>query len=224
MNALVETAAGQTSTVEDAIRTESSEWWSTKNEQKDVDEFLDGIEKYKDQFYRFVKRTVWDQGVVEDVFSSAVLAAYENRHKYTPGTNFRAWMFRILQNKCFIANRETGRAMAPLEKAENADVIAADAPKHWDVLNDPMKVLDECGDEVYRAIKSLSPRQRACIMLRGVERLSYREIATILEIPEATVMTHLSRGRAKLREQLTEYATNLGILSPAADNRRLVQT
>ena len=218
MNALAETEAGQASTVEDTIRTESSEWWSTENERKDADEFLDGIEKYKNQFYRFVKRTVWDQGVVEDVFSSAVLAAYENRHKYTPGTNFRAWMFRILQNKCFIANRETGRAMAPLEKVENVDVSAADAPKHWDVLNDPMKVLDTCGDEVYWAIKALSAPQRACIMLRGVERFTYREIATILEIPEGTVMTHLSRGRAKLRNQLKEYAMNLRILPPAADD------
>lgn len=221
MYAVVETDAGQMARAGDPIRTESSEWWSIENEKTDTDEFLDGIEKYKDQFYRFVKRTVWDQGVVEDVFSSAVLAAYENRHKYTPGTNFRAWMFRILQNKCFVANRETGRAAVPLDKIENTDLIAADAPKHWDVLNDPMKVLDTCGDEVYRAIKSLSAPQRACIMLRGVERFSYREIATILEIPEGTVMTHLARGRAKLRKQLTEYAMNLRILPPAADNRRL---
>lgn len=218
MNALAETDANQTSTGEDAIRTLSSECWSTENEKKDVDEFLDGIEKYKDQFYRFVKRTVWSQSVVEDVFSSAVLAAYENRHKYTPGTNFRAWMFRILQNKCFIANRETSRAMAPLETVENADVATTDPPKLWNVLSDPMKVLDACGDEVYWAIKTLSSPQRACIMLRGVERFSYREIATILEIPEGTVMTHLARGRAKLRKQLREYAMSLGILSPAVDN------
>ena len=218
MYAVVETEAGQISMEKDATRTESSGWGSIESERTDTDEFLDGIEKYKDQFYRFVKRTVWDQGVVEDVFSAAVLAAYENRHKYTPGTNFRAWMFRILQNKCFVANRETGRAAVPLDKVENTDLIAADTSKHWDVLNDPMKVLDACGDEVFWAIKTLSAPQRACIMLRGVERFSYREIATILEIPEGTVMTHLARGRAKLREQLTEYATNLGILSPAADD------
>ena len=112
----------------------------------------------------------------------------------------------------------------PLDKVENTDLIAADAPMHWDVLNDPMKVLDACGDEVYSAIKSLSAPQRACIMLRGVERFSYREIATILEIPEGTVMTHLARGRAKLRKQLTAYAMSLRILSPAADTRRLAQT
>ena len=218
MYAVVETDAGQIATAGDPIRTESSGWWSIENEKTDTDEFLDGIEKYKDQFYRFVKRTVWDQGGVEDVFSSAVLAAYENRHKYTPGTNFRAWMFRILQNKCFVANRETGRAAVPLDKVENIDLIAADAPKHWDVLNDPMKVLDVCGDEVYSAIRSLSAPQRACIMLRGVEQFSYREIASILEIPEGTVMTHLARGRAKLRNELTEYATNLRIVSPDEDN------
>lgn len=216
MRTVAESEAGQISTVKDAVRTKSSSWWSMRDEERDSDEFLDGIERYKDQFYRFVKRTLWDQGVVEDVFSSAVLAAYENRHKYTPGTNFRAWMFRILQNKCFVANRETGRAGVPLDEVENTGVAAADTYEHWDVLGDPMKVLDACGDEVCSAIKTLSAPQRACIMLRGVERFSYREIAAILEIPEGTVVTHLARGRRKLRKLLAEYAVHLRILPPAA--------
>ncbi len=161
--------------------------------------------------------TLWDPTEADDVFSAAVLAAYENRHKYTPGTNFRAWMFRILLNKCFVANRETGRRMEPLEMVENSIEAAAEAPEHWDALADPIKILDACGDEVYRAFGKLSMAQRACIMLKGVEHFTYREISDTLEIPVGTVMTHLARGRAKLRKLLADYAMNLGIIPAAAE-------
>ena len=51
-----------------------------------MDEFLEKIELHRDEFFRFIKRNVWDTGVAEDVFSQGVLAAYENRVKYTPGS------------------------------------------------------------------------------------------------------------------------------------------
>ena len=82
-----------------------------------TDEFVEKIEKHRDEFFRFILRNVWDSGVAEDVFSTAVLAAYENRQKYTPGTNFRAWMFRIITNKCFVANRETSRTFEQVSVA-----------------------------------------------------------------------------------------------------------
>ena len=177
-----------------------------------MDEFLEKIEKHKDEFYRFVRRTAWDTSVADDVFSSAVLAAYENRHKYTPGTNFRAWMFRILQNKCFVANRQTSRAMEPLEHAEHVGVETKESHEFREILADPMKVLDQCGDEVQRAFHKLSTAERSCILLRGAEKFTYQEISEILGIPVGTVMTHLSRGRAKLRKELAEYATGSGII------------
>ena len=197
--------------------TESAPIHSTKGAADSTDEFLDKIETHKDEFYRFIRRTVWDQSSVEDVFSSAVLAVYENSHKYTPGTNFRAWMFRILLNKCFVVNRETKRLPEPLDRAENKSVAVAKPTEHWDVLNDPMKILDACGDEVYQAFGKLSMAQRACIMLKGVERFTYQEISDTLEIPVGTVMTHLSRGRAKLRKLLADYAMKMRIIPAAAE-------
>lgn len=177
-----------------------------------MDEFLSEIESHRDEFYRFVYRTVWDSGVADDVFSQAVLAAYENRHKYTPGTNFRAWMYRILLNKCYVANRETGRAFEPLETS-GADLVEfGSKPGYKDILSDPESFLEECGDEVHRAMRKLSTAERSCILLRAAERFSYQEISEILEIPVGTVMTHLSRGRAKLRKQLLDYAREEGII------------
>lgn len=174
-------------------------------------QFMEQIEKHRHEFFRFVLRTLWNPGAAEDVFSAGVLAAYENRAKFRMGTNFRAWMFRILTNKCFVANRETSRSAEPLD--EHVDFVALDQdPGYGDVLRDPGSFLERCGDEVHTAFQNLSPAQRACILLRDVERFSYQEIAEILEIPLGTVMTHLARGRAKLRLELLEYARRCGIV------------
>lgn len=176
------------------------------------DEFIGVLEKHRDEFYRYVYRSVWDTGVAEDVFSSAVLAAYENLAKFTPGTNFRAWMFRIITNKCYVANRETARTPDALDESKTELAVLHEKPEYGDVLDDPKTFLEQCGDEVYRAFRKLSTPQRSCILLRDLERFSYKEIAEILEIPSGTVMTHLSRGRTKLRQELLEYAQEVGIV------------
>ncbi len=177
-----------------------------------MDEFLEKIEQHRDEFFRFIKRNVWDTGVAEDVFGQGVLAAYENRSKYTPGTNFRAWMYRILLNKCYVANRETGRAFQSLDHPAAQDAIAHHREDFGNIVQDPKAVLEQCGDEVYRAFRGLSTAQRSCILLRGIEKFSYQEIAEIMEIPVGTVMTHLARGRKKLRAELTEYAMETGAI------------
>ena len=177
-----------------------------------MDEFEEKITKHRNEFFRFILRNVWDSGVAEDVFSQAVLTAYENRAKYTPGSNFRAWMFRILTNKCFVANRETGRAFDSLDESDSNLITVGETRGYGDLLADPRDFLEQCGDEVYRAFRRLSTAQRTCILLRDVERFSYREIADIMEIPNGTVMTHLARGRKKLREELLDYAKDVGIV------------
>ena len=169
-------------------------------------DFLELVEKHKDEFYRYVLRTAWDKGVADDVFQAAILAAFENYHKFTPGTNFRAWVYRILTNKCFVANRETARSFQPLEDDDARFIAVAAEPGYSDVLKDPGAFLEQCVDEVHRAFGRVSAAERACILLRSVERFSYQEIGEILEMPVGTVMTHLSRGRAKLRRDLLEYA------------------
>lgn len=177
-----------------------------------MDEFIVKLEKHRDEFFRFIRRNVWDTGVAEDVFSQGVLAAYENRAKYTPGTNFRAWMYRILLNKCYVANRETGRAFSSLDHPAAREAEADEVAEYGDILQDPSRVLEEVGDEVYRAFRGLSTAQRSCILLRGVEKFSYQEIAEIMEIPVGTVMTHLARGRKKLRGELASYARESGVI------------
>ena len=89
-----------------------------------MDDFIEKVERYRDEFYRYVLRTLWDPGMADDVFSSAILAAWENQHKFTPGTNFRAWMYRIITNKCYVANRVTGRTPAPIDDVPESSFLA----------------------------------------------------------------------------------------------------
>lgn len=176
-------------------------------------DFMQQIDRYRNELYRYVLRTVWDSSVADDVFASSVLAAWENRHKFQPGTNFRAWMYRIVTNKCFVANRVTKRTPDSLDQVPESALLSLDQDRGYrDVLADPDEFLEHCGDEVVRAFKKLSTAERSCLLLRGAEKFSYKEIAEILDIPVGTVMTHLSRGRAKLRSELLDYARERGFV------------
>jgi RNA polymerase sigma-70 factor (ECF subfamily) len=177
-----------------------------------MDEFLQMLEKHRHEFYGYIYRTVWDTENADDVFSAAVLTAYRNRRQYVPGTNFRAWMYRIITNKCFSANRETARSPQRLDDLADSLTALQTEPGYVDVLNSPDEFLDRCGDEVRIAFRKLSTAERSCLLLKAVEQFSYKEIATILEIPVGTVMTHLARGRTKLRKELLEYGRREGWL------------
>ena len=178
-----------------------------------MNDFVEQIDRHKDEFYRYIRRTAWSAEAVDDIFSSAVLSAWENREKFTPGTNFRAWMYRIITNKCFVANRNTMRTPAPIDDINEGDLVALEQDAGYgDVLADPSEFLSKCGDEVFHAMEKLSVHQRACLLLRSTEKFSYKEIADMLNIPLGTVMTHLSRGRARLRSELMDYGRAHGFV------------
>lgn len=175
-------------------------------------DFLEHVERHRDEFYRYIYRTAWDAGAVDDIFSGGVLAAWENWPQFRKGSNFRAWMYRILTNKCYVANRQVLRRPKPIDEIPERDLVAV--TRGWgyaEVFRDPEPFLEECGDEVHVAFQKLSDAQRACLLLR-VEKFSYNEIAQIMEMPVGTVMTHLARGRAKLRGELLAYARERGLV------------
>ena len=175
-------------------------------------EFMEMLEHYRHEFYRYVLRNVWNPDTAEDVMSSAILAAYKQLDKFQKGTNFRAWMYRILTNKCFVANRETQSSSIDLDSIDES-LFTADEENLKRAYADPKSFLAECGDELNKAMRQLSTAERSCLLLLTMEKYSYKEIASILDMPVGTVMTHLARGRAKLRRLLVEYAKSEGILS-----------
>jgi RNA polymerase sigma-70 factor (ECF subfamily) len=126
-------------------------------------------------------------------------------------------MYRILTNKCFVANREIGRRAENLDDIHEKYITHVNDASYRYATDDPEEFLGLCGDEVNIAMKKLSTMERSCLMLKTMEKFSYKEIAAILEIPFGTVMTHLSRGRAKLRKELMDYAYKCGHIKKEKD-------
>ena len=173
-------------------------------------EFVDMLEQHRHEFYGFVRRQVSNLSDTDDVFSAAVLTAYEHRHSFQLGTNFRAWMYKILVNHCFVANRQDRRTGKGLNESELQDLSDDQQQVYSDILADPRVFMMQCGDEVVEALDVLRPIERVCFLLLAAEKYTYQEIAEIVEIPVATVGTYLARGRAKLRTRLTQYAREQG--------------
>lgn len=171
-------------------------------------DFLTQVEQHRHEFFAFVQRTVWNENHAEDVFSSAILSAYEKRHTFRAGTNFRAWIYKFLVNKCYSVNKQQDHASLDRDQAEQM----VDSPDTviLDVLHDPNGFMEYCDDKIVSALARLRTEERVCFLLRSLGNYSYQEIAFITEIPQTTVMTHLARGRAKLRRTLLHFALENG--------------
>ena len=167
-------------------------------------EFLELLEKHKDEFYRFVRRSVWNESDVEDVFSEAVMVAWEKREKFQVGTNFRAWFYKILLNKSYVANRHTKRNSVDYDAIAEVNLEEVDQEEMPRAFSDPKYFLDQVGDELLDALEKLRVPEKTCLLLRASDSCSYKEIAAIMDIPVGTVMTHLARGRSKIKRFLRE--------------------
>ena len=143
----------------------------------------------------------------DDVMQDAAIIAYRKLDSYKPGTNFRAWMSRIVQNVALNHRRRSRRealrrgTRPPAALSYLPDVaVGSRSPIGSDgVLHPEQRDLD---DQVVAALMELDDQRRACLLLRCVEGLSYREIAEVVGCPEGTVMSHVHRARLTLAERL----------------------
>jgi RNA polymerase sigma factor (sigma-70 family) len=165
-----------------------------------VDRPLAGFEELAmplfDSLYNFARWLVHNQNDAEDLVQETYLKALRGFGSFQPGTNFRAWIYRILRNT-FLSSRSTvERRMTVATDAEE------DSPALPTTFSTPESLLIERSgnDAVQCAIEQLPVIFREVILLRDVEDASYREIAEILSIPIGTVMSRLARARRAVRE------------------------
>ena len=138
---------------------------------------------------RFACRlTPHDQAAAEDLVQETLLQAWRKFHQFEAGTNARAWLFRILVN--------AGNGRIRKERARLRTVPIADTH--------PAASSDRDAIEVTQALDQLSVEHRAVLMLSVVEGFTSREVAEILQIPQGTVMSRLSRAREVLRDKLRD--------------------
>jgi RNA polymerase sigma-70 factor (ECF subfamily) len=170
---------------------------------------------YIDALYRTALRMTRSEADAEDLVQETYIRALRFREQFTPGTNLKAWLFRILTNTFINTYRKRARAPETTElddvdefslyRRMSEERAASSSP-------DPEReFLDGIvSSEVKEALADLPEKFRATVLL-DVEGFSYKEIAEMLGVPIGTVMSRLHRGRKFLQRRLYELARERGI-------------
>src|SRR6266403_4417374 len=167
-----------------------------------IEEFEAAALPHLPDLFRTASRLVGDRARAEDVVQEVYLQAWKSFHRFTPGTNCRAWLFKILMNTLHHQRRKWFNLRPMPETGKDIEETVIYAPPI------PEKLTDE---EVLSALDRVPAEFRAVVVLADVEEFSYKEIAHLLEIPIGTVMSRLSRGRKLLRELLAGMARSYEI-------------
>ena len=157
---------------------------------------------------RYTKDTHDAQDLVQDTYAKA----FTSFHQFEPGTNLKAWLYRILTTT-FINNYRKDQRRPQISAGEVEDWQLADASSHTSDQGKSAEeeVLENIADkDVKDALAAMPEDFRMAVYLSDVEGFSYKEIAEITGVPTGTVMSRLHRGRKLLRESLSEYAKDRG--------------
>jgi RNA polymerase sigma-70 factor (ECF subfamily) len=152
--------------------------------------------------FRAALRMVGNSVRAEDVTQEVFLQAWRSFHRFEPGTNCHAWLFKILFH---CVSQERRKWLRFPSRHEYEAATEANLPYIEPI---PERLTD---DDILAAIDRLPTRFRAIVLIVDVEEFSYKEASQILSIPLGTVMSRLSRGRRLLREQLEDVARRYGI-------------
>jgi RNA polymerase sigma-70 factor (ECF subfamily) len=151
-----------------------------------------------DRLYNFAHWLTHNREEAEDLVQETYAKALKGFSSFRLGTNFRAWMFRILRNT-FLTSRTGLRATMTLsldsEEEKPALAVQDDTPE-------TIVIERSNRQQVQTAIDALPVHFREILLLCEVEEMSYQEIAETLSIPLGTVMSRLSRARKTLRDAL----------------------
>ena len=188
------------------------------------EDFEAGVLAQLDSLYRTALRLTRNQQEAEDLVQETMLKAFRFAKSYTPGTNLRAWLFRILNTSAINRYRKqaTHPTTTPLPEGEDfylynriSDMSGQElsAAAEDEVLS---KYLDE---DVFNALNALPINFRMPVILADIEGMSYKEIAETLQIPIGTVMSRISRARRQLQNLLWQYAKDKGYLPAQASEK-----
>ncbi len=153
--------------------------------------------------YRTARLLAQERAEAEDLVQEVYLQAWKSFHRFQPGTNCRAWLFKILFHRLHHFRRRWARAakVETFENPQDQNSIIAETPV-------PQEIRDE---DVLNALGRVPIEFRKVVLLADVEEFSYKEIAETMKLPLGTVMSRLSRGRKLLRQELAGVASSYGI-------------
>ena len=170
---------------------------------------------FLDALYRTALRMTRSEADAEDLVQETYIRAFRFREQFTPGTNLKAWLFRILTNT-FINSYRRRQTQPEFTELDGVDEFSlykrmSDLKTSSGAGNPETEFLDGLVDsEVKDALGELPEKFRQVVLL-DVEGFSYKEIAEMLDIPIGTVMSRLHRGRKFLQKRLLDLAQQRGI-------------
>src|SRR5665213_4377834 len=164
-----------------------------------------------DQVYRVARRLVGSREEAEDLVQETYGRAFRSWQQYQPGTNLRAWLFRILTNLNIDRGRRVQRSpdTQPLEEGDYFlyNRLESTMP---DENPDEERVIERLSqNSVVEALAEVPHDFRDAIVLVDIGEFSYADAAQILDIPVGTVMSRLHRGRRILKKKLAEKAVSV---------------
>ena len=168
--------------------------------------------QYTNQLYAAALRYTKDPHNAQDLVQDTYAKAFTSFHQFEPGTNLKAWLYRILTTT-FINTYRKDQRRPLISDGEVEDWQLAAAASHTSDLGKSAEdeVLENLPDgDVKRALQEIPEEFRLAVFYADVQGYSYKEIAEILGIPAGTVMSRLHRGRKLLRVLLMDYAKDRG--------------
>ena len=198
---------GGASTISNIVSCEGEAMTTDPMPDRDT-RFERDVVPYMGQLYPAALRMTRNPADAEDLVQETFAKAYAALHQFTPGTNLRAWLHRILATTFINTVRKKNREPAQSTSTElNDDYHASTDPLRPPARSAEAEALDQiAGSDILAALASLPAEFKTAIYLADIEGYPYKEVADIMGTPIGTVMSRLHRGRAKLRASLTRYA------------------
>jgi len=176
-------------------------------EARDRVRFEEDALALSDQVYRVARHLASSREDADELMQETYARAFRAWRSFTPGTNMRAWLLRILTNLNIDRGRRQQRApqMQPLEA--NDYFLYDRLAENGDGISDEEQVVERLSqDDIVTALSAVPHDFRDVLVLVDLGDFSYADAAQILDIPVGTVMSRLHRGRRILKRELAESA------------------